>query len=333
MRKHIKITVILPVYNAEKHIQKCIDSILHQHIEPIEIIVVNDCSTDNSLEKLNKYNEHQPTLNIINHQTNMGAGAARNNAIKKARGKYITFIDSDDWFGPNYLNSLYIEAEKTNSDIVFSNSMIVNQNNENKRSDIQGIINKYSNSSVSLIDFPNEWRPTAPWMKLYRKEFILKNKLKFLEGIKLGAEDIPFSWISYFRANKISFCENTYYFYNHIPESLDRFVNESITEIFDALNFTKVEYQRFDPHHIRYAQLDTLYVSHAFYQFSKIINKGTMNNMKVASLFWTEAHRHLIHILPKNIIENKFLSENEKEYYFDVIRAPGFNIDMQNKYS
>ena len=102
------------------------------------------------------------------------------------------------------------------------------------------------------------------------KDFILKNKLKFLEGIKLGAEDIPFTWISYFTATKISFSEAACYYYNIIPESLDRSVNEVIFEIFDALNFTKREYQHIDPQHLRYNQLEAMYVSHIFYQFTKI---------------------------------------------------------------
>ena len=76
----------------------------------------------------------------------MGAGAARNNAIKKARGKYITFIDSDDWFGPNYLDSLYNEAEKTNADIVFSNIIMVDHNTERKHGAFQSLIKKYCNN-------------------------------------------------------------------------------------------------------------------------------------------------------------------------------------------
>ena len=205
--KRIKISIILPVYNAENYIHKCIDSILKQDIKAIEIIAINDCSTDNSLDILKKYNKQYPALKIINHTTNMGAGAARNNAIKEATGKYITFIDSDDWFGDEYLKSLYKEAKKTNADIVFSNMTMVEHNNERKYGLFYNAINKYHNADISLIDLPCDWRSTAPWMKLFRKDFIIKNNLKFMENIRLGAEDIPFTWISYFTAKKYHFAK------------------------------------------------------------------------------------------------------------------------------
>lgn len=127
---HIKISVILPVYNAEKYIQKCIDAILKQDIKEIEIIAVNDCSADKSLCILKQYNKQYAALKIINHKTNIGTGAARNKAIKEAAGKYITFIDSDDWIGNKYLETLYIEAIKTNADIVFSNMKMVEHDTE-----------------------------------------------------------------------------------------------------------------------------------------------------------------------------------------------------------
>lgn len=330
--KRIKISIILPVYNAENYIHKCIDSILKQDIKAIEIIAINDCSTDNSLDILKKYNKQYPALKIINHTTNMGAGAARNNAIKEATGKYITFIDSDDWFGDEYLKSLYKEAKKTNADIVFSNMTMVEHNNERKYGLFYNAINKYHNADISLIDLPCDWRSTAPWMKLFRKDFIIKNNLKFMENIRLGAEDIPFTWISYFTAKKISFCENVHYFYNCIPESLDRRVNENILEIFDALNFTKDEYHRFDPSNLRHAQLDTLYVSHVYYQFSKITNENNLDNIKLASIYWGKAHKYLSNIFSKNILENKHLQEHEKAYYFDVTRHSSFNLEMKKKY-
>ena len=93
----IKISVIIPVYNAEKSIEKCLDSVLLQNISPIEIIIINDCSSDRSYRIMEGYNEKYPYIKIINNLVNEGAGAARNKGIKSAKGKYITFLDSDDW--------------------------------------------------------------------------------------------------------------------------------------------------------------------------------------------------------------------------------------------
>jgi len=332
INNNIKITVIIPVFNAEKHIHKCINSIFQQNIDSIEIIAINDGSSDNSLEILNRNNERHPELIIINHPANRGAGAARNNAIKEARGKYIAYIDSDDWIGEKYLERLYHEAEKTGADIVFSNLMMVNNNVEQQFIPFQAVINKYHNTNIPLTDLPNDCRTTAPWMKLFRKDFITKNNLQFLEGIKLGAEDIPFSWTAYCIASNISFCQDVYYYYNSIQDSLDRAVNENIIEIFDSLDFAKKEYQRFDPHHIHYAQLDTLYVSHVYYQFSKITNNYIDENINIASLYWEKSHNFLTTVIPDNIINNMFLNRYERIFYFDNIMNPNFSLEMKKKY-
>lgn len=89
----------------------------------IQIIAINDCSTDASIDILNKYNNQHPEIVISEHIDNKGAEAARNNAITKARGKCITFIDNDNWLGDRHLKTLYKEAEETSSKIVFSNMM------------------------------------------------------------------------------------------------------------------------------------------------------------------------------------------------------------------
>ena len=330
--KNIKISIIVPVYNADKYLKKCLDSILIQKLNNIEIIAINDCSTDNSLDILLKYQKICPSLTVINHTVNKGAGVARKTAIKKAQGDYITFIDSDDWFSENYLISLYKEAEKTNADIVFSNMMTVEQNTKHKYAGFSHAMKKYQNTDNTLTELPCDWTSTAPWMKLFRRAFVNKKELKFLEGIKLGAEDIPFSWTAYFTAKKISFCEDAYYYYNLIPESLDRCINENIIEIFDALSFTKNEFQRFDPDHLRQIQLDTLYVSHIYYQFSKLTKTNTPENIKIASRYWDIANEYLSNISKDSIINNIYLNEQKKEYYYDVIKHPKFRLDMQEKY-
>lgn len=328
----INISIVLPVYNAEKHLSKCLDSILGQGMDGIEIIAINDCSSDDSLKILRGYSQRHSIIKIINHTANKGAGAARNIALTKSRGKYITFIDSDDWFGDNYLKPLYKEAEDTGSDIVFSNMILVNDKSEQKYRLFEDTYKKYKNTGVSLNDLPCDWRSTAPWMKLFRKEFVINNNLKFMEGIRLGAEDIPFSWSSYFIARNISFCKDAFYYYNYLPESLDRHVSENILEIFDALEFTKNEYQRFDTTRTRQAQFNTLYISHVHYQFSKITNSNNADNIGLASKYWEIAHENLVHISKKYITDNVFLQEHEKDYYFDIITHPVFDLEMQNKY-
>jgi glycosyltransferase involved in cell wall biosynthesis len=324
------ISVIVPAYNAERHINKCLDSILNQSFKDFEIIAINDCSNDNTLRILNTYANNNPSINIINNSINLGAGASRNHAMRLAKGKYITFIDSDDWFSTNYLDCLHNKAEETHADIVFSNMNMVDNGLETEFQEFYSLFKKYQNSS-SIEELPLDWRSTAPWMKLFRKNFIKKHDLVFMEGIRLGAEDIPFSWIAYFVAKKIAFCENAYYYYNLTDDSLDRSVNRTILEIFDALDFTKEKYKSFDPKCMRKSQLDLLFVSHISYQFSKIVTSINQQNKDLADTFWKKAHKKLIDITPANILVTSY-SSRFFEFYIDMISHSVLDEAMKTKY-
>lgn len=112
---HPLISVVVPVYNVEKYVKECIESILEQSFKNFELIIVNDGSTDNSLNRVLEFKDDRIVL--IN-QKNIGLSGARNTGIHHAKGKYITFIDSDDWISKDYLNEMAIEAQKYNADIV-----------------------------------------------------------------------------------------------------------------------------------------------------------------------------------------------------------------------
>ena len=112
-----QITVILPVYNVEKYLKQCLDSIVNQTFKDFECLCVNDGSTDNSLSILQEYAQKDKRFKIIT-QKNGGTSVARNTGIKHTNTKYLTFIDSDDWITENYLEILYNKIEETNADIV-----------------------------------------------------------------------------------------------------------------------------------------------------------------------------------------------------------------------
>lgn len=111
-----KVSVIIPVYNVEKYLRKCLDSVIHQTLTDIEIICVNDGSTDNSPDIINEYTKKDARIKIIN-QKNSGQSIARNTGIEAAHGEFIGFVDSDDWIDKNYFEKLYNTAIKNNADI------------------------------------------------------------------------------------------------------------------------------------------------------------------------------------------------------------------------
>lgn len=198
-----KISVIIPVYNIENYIEKCIQSVLSQTLNDIEIIVINDGTLDNSMKKIEKYRDK---LIIIN-QENQGLSAARNTGLKYATGEYVFFLDSDDWIKDTYLEKFY--KKTNNSDVVFSDYIYYNESNGMKKmtnfSKERGIeeIGKYFMISGAEI---------VVWNKLYKREFLVNNNIYFLNGII--HEDEEFSFKIYMLAKKITYLEeNAGYFY------------------------------------------------------------------------------------------------------------------------
>ena len=198
------ISVIIPIYNVEKYISGCLESVLHQTFSDIEIICVNDGSTDNSDKILAEYAAQNTCIKVLT-QTNKGQSAARNLAISKARGKYIYFIDSDDKIHPQTLEILYNVAEKTSSPIVtFAETK------------------KYCSDKINIDELsyriltpalPNLLQNIASssviWNKLYETKLI-KNK-PFIEGIYF--EDWP--WVTCLFAEIPHYIEVPYALYNY----------------------------------------------------------------------------------------------------------------------
>lgn len=195
--KQIQISTIIPIYNSEKLISRTLDSIINQKYRPMEIILVNDCSTDNTknicFEYIKKYN----FIKMINLSENKGVSNARNKGIEVAKGDYIHFMDSDDTINDHMYLELSKYMEKGYYDIVTTgSSMIFNNNNIEKRHIKQDIICK---NKTDVADYLKRFTMTDKervlnviWNKLYSRKIINKYNLKFDMSINLG-EDFLFN--------------------------------------------------------------------------------------------------------------------------------------------
>jgi glycosyltransferase involved in cell wall biosynthesis len=203
-----KISVIVPIYNVEKYLKRCIDSILDQEYENFEIILVDDCSTDNSAMIAQAYalNHHAKCI-FIKRERNGKLSAARNTGLKAATGKWITFVDSDDWVDKNYLDEMMKVAKADNADIVASSYYHAWENG--RLEEINPFGNLYTNSShkekVALM------RNHAV-TRLYRKQLIDDTELKFPERIWRAAE-MGFTIPMISRTDKISILKKPLYYY------------------------------------------------------------------------------------------------------------------------
>ena len=182
----LKVSVIIPVYNTEKYLAQCLDSVLNQTLQDIEVICVNDGSTDGSLEILNQYAAKDKRIKIID-QKNAGQGAARNSALKIARGEYICFLDSDDWLDKNTCKELYEYAKKLNLDMINFEGINYDVVKDNFY-EVPGLkINYVSNynkvySKEEVLSFIDKVTVSACLM-FYNADFIRNNDIKFPEGL------------------------------------------------------------------------------------------------------------------------------------------------------
>lgn len=186
----MQISVIVPVYNGEKYIRECLDSIFSQTFTDFEIIIVDDGSTDNTFDILTELSVKCNNLSII-RQENKGVSCARNIGIKHAKGKYLCFIDSDDYIKNNFLEKLTEVVREENVDWVLSGNIEFDDKKVSKKlilPEKEYVLSK----EIDCLQFFNLSLLTAPFAKLYRRDIIINNNLLFNEKISY-AEDREFN--------------------------------------------------------------------------------------------------------------------------------------------
>ena len=205
--KEIKVSLIIPVYNVEKYIRQCLESAINQTLKDIEIIVVNDGTKDNSMKIVEEYLSDE-RIKIVNKE-NGGVSSSRNTGMREAQGKYVYFIDSDDFVDKEVLDILYKNSEKEKMDIVFSNFSYYNdRTKKEKRAKFIFPFKEKINKGYYYLYNGEE---INVWNRLYKKEFLEKYNFKFIEGIIHEDQDFGFKTI--ILAEKIKYVENYGYKY------------------------------------------------------------------------------------------------------------------------
>lgn len=224
------ISVVIPIYNSEKYLKKCLDSILKQTYKELEIILVNDGSTDKSEIICKEYYGKYNNIKYI-FQKNKGVSEARNRGIREAFGKYLAFIDSDDTIAENYFQVLYENMISKNLDL----SIVSIENSLGNLIEVENMeIDFTTNNNKKFLLLNRSFLLYAPYAKLYRREIISNKNIEFPKTMSYG-EDLIFNCHYLKYCNKLSYDSGTTYFYcRDNQESLsqrireDRFENELI---------------------------------------------------------------------------------------------------------
>jgi len=220
-------SIIIPVYNIESYLENCLESILNQNINNFEIILVNDGSTDSSKIICDNYAKCNSNISVI-HQKNSGASIARNNGLKIAKGKYILFIDSDDFIEPESLNKI-IKYTDNNVDIIFLDAYKYFNNKSIKKMDTDFCTEKLKTNNKDIlldnISRMNKFSGSA-CSKAIRREFLLDNNILFENNITM--EDIDWNLKILTKINTSDYYSGKYYYYRqNRKNSITNSINEN----------------------------------------------------------------------------------------------------------
>ena len=232
----ILISFIIPVYNAEKYLSKCLDSIIDSKSEKIEIVLVDDGSTDGSSSICDKYSDDYNFISVY-HQNNSGVASARNLGLKKSIGKYVFFVDNDDWLDSNEINNTIIQLENKSIDLLF-NKYYIHNNNKFSISNEFKDISIFQNSSDFILGYLINRRINiiAPWEYIVKRDILINNNIFFPDNCD-GIDDSVFTPLVFCHCNSFACGKNPIYFWRQRLDSqgrnhdMDLYANKMINAI------------------------------------------------------------------------------------------------------
>ncbi len=320
----VKVSVVIPVYNVAPYLRECLDSCVNQTLKDIEFICINDGSTDNSLDILNEYAEKDSRFRVYSQQ-NQGQGIARNTAIEKAEGKYLAFIDPDDWVELNIYERLYNYAEEKEAKVVKFNYTEYNDySHKYKPTDFAKKVKQYFN--YELTDGSEYcWRMLKDgclrnlelhaWSFLYRTDFIKSNDIRFAPS-KRG-EDHLFTNGTTILADKIYYLADYLYYYRCRSGSAVNSKNEDNFAVFDNIQ----RMQEFLVKHSLYIELQDEFEQYAkallIWNYEQTPKESIKRYQEMSRKYFSsdKEYRQFIFRVEhkRNFIENLFSLKNHKE--------------------
>ena len=219
-----KISIIIPVFNSEKYIEKCINSVLNQKYTYFELLLINDGSTDSSGAICNKYSYKDDRIKVF-HKDNGGVSSARNYGLNRASGSWLTFIDSDDFIHINYLNTVFAKKYECPRDLIITNAIEYSLKADKYKLFKEGFLPTYSFLKLYglvLLD--------TPWAKFYNLRIIKNNKINFDNSFNNG-EDTLFNLDYIKHCQNIEILDISNYFYRDNPRGLSKYINSFEKEL------------------------------------------------------------------------------------------------------
>ncbi len=310
-----KVSVIIPAYNVEKYIEQCLESVLNQTYKNLEVIIIDDCSTDNTYKILKEYARNDNRIRLYRQNKNGGASRARNTGMKYTTGDYLYFIDSDDWIDLNYISEMVKAAKKSDADIIINKNISLYANNKNY-GDEWGF-GKKINTGFNRINGKNLYsiQPFI-WYNLYKFSYI--NKVKPFFPNDLLHEDLYFIVMLLVNTDDIFVINASKYNYRIRENSLTGSRRQNETK-FDVLTISKM--------------------LHEYLKNNNLLDKGKidLNLIKLALKLHVEPERFYnktreLFLEIENDVKNniEIYEKDELKFFNDVIKHDSY--DSYSKY-
>ena len=319
-----KVSVIIPVYNVEAYLRQCLDSVIKQTLEEIEIICVDDGSTDSSLEILKEYAAKDKRITVLK-QKNLHAGVARNAGLAVARGEYLSFLDSDDFFELNMLEEMYQKASNCHADFCICHVKIYNMNQGTTEKCSWGlkdemIPSKEVFSVQDLSDYIFQFNQGWVWDKIYKKDFVLGNDIRF-QSLR-SSNDVYFSFSNLSLAKRIVVCPSYLMTHRlHVKGSLENTREHSYNNIYLAISKIK-----------HFLEKKQLYIA----------MKKSFVNYAISNIVWNyqtlqEPSKTFLLSIINDFYKDLFYSIKKEEYFDlnkykifqEILKLPYLHIDSK----
>lgn len=308
-----KVSIIVPFYNVEGYIEKCLETLINQTLKDIEIILVNDGSKDRSINIVKKFLQRYPEKIVYLEKENGGLSDARNFGIPYAKGEYIAFVDSDDYVEKDMYENMYELAKKDNSDMVECNFYW--EYPDKKKEDV-GKEYQANNEMLEKIR-------VVAWNKLIKREIIQNANIQFPKGFRY--EDVEFTYKLIPFIKKVSFCKKPLVHYVQREGSISNSQDERTIEIFDVLDHVIDFYKENNIYNKYVQEIEYVYIRYAF--CSSFLRILKIENEELKDKYLKETWK-IVHNKFPNWKQNQILKKDKtiKNLYLRTINEKTYEL-------
>ncbi|MEC1072263.1 glycosyltransferase [Priestia megaterium] len=317
---NIKLSIIVPVYNLEKFVGRCLESILCQVNDEVEIIIIDDGSTDNSGTIIDEYAQKHSNIRVT-HKSNEGISKTRNKGLVQAKGEYVLFVDSDDYIAGNMVKTMLNQAINKNADIVISKA--VNEWSDQTKEDM--FTKDFDESEVinGMEAVKRFWAGEInghPWNKLIRRELMVNNNIVFPEDKKIY-EDAPTLFKLYLKANRIAFVNQNLYYYVQHPGSVTK--KPKFSMLYDHVDMIRAIEGSVDK---RYCKKDfkkeyQYFLLKQMYYHIDLLNQLYFSNKLAAEQHKKELEKYIKLIEFSNLFNNYYFNNNADKLRLFLVKT------------